>query len=252
MRVLVVEDDRALAQFVQKGLMLEGHTVECAADGEAALWQAELATPDLVVLDLGLPGRDGIEVLEAMRTKLPLTPVLVLSARSTVQDRVRCLDLGADDFMLKPFSFHELMARCRAILRRKERFADPVLRFGSIEMDRLERKVRYGEADLELTGKEYALLEVLVRRQGSCCSRAALLEEVWAGSTDGGTNVVDVYVTYLRRKLAAARPVDPSSGSAIETVRGSGYRLRTERRMADGPALGRREFDQPMELARGA
>jgi DNA-binding response OmpR family regulator len=252
MHVLVVEDDRALAQFLQKGLLLEGHTVDLAGDGEAALQQAEEHAPDLMVLDLGLPERAGTEVLEAMRARAADTPVLVLTGRSHVRERVHCLDMGADDFMLKPFSFHELMARCRAILRRRERGADPLLRFGAIEIDRLQRRVRYGGADLELTGKEYALLEVLVRRQGACCSRIALLAEVWNGTTEGGTNIVDVYVTYLRKKLAAARPADRMSGSAIETVRGSGYRLRPERRMADGPAIGRREGDLPMDLARGA
>lgn len=252
MHVLVVEDDDALAQFLRKGLALEGHRVECVADGESALRQVEEHPPDLMVLDLGLPERDGTEVLAALRERASGTPVLVLTGRSPVQERIRCLDLGADDFMLKPFSFHELMARCRAILRRQERFADPVLRFGAIEIDRMQRRVRYGGTHLELTGKEYALLAALVRRQGMCCSRTALLEEVWSGSTDGGTNIVDVYVTYLRKKLMLAQPADRMHGSAIETVRGSGYRLRTERRMADVPAIGRRVFDMPMELARGA
>jgi DNA-binding response OmpR family regulator len=249
---LVVEDDAALAQFLRKGLELEGHVVMWAEDGDAALRMVEEVVPDLAVLDLGLPGRDGTEVLEALRGRLAATPILVLSGRSHVQERVRCLDLGADDFMLKPFSFHELMARCRAILRRCDRFADPVLRFGGIEIDRMQRKVVYGGAEMELTGKEYALLEALMRKQGACCSRQALLAEVWSGSTEGGTNIVDVYVTYLRRKLMAARPEDRMSGSAIETVRGSGYRLRTERRIAEGPAIGRRAEDQPMELACGA
>jgi DNA-binding response OmpR family regulator len=252
MHVLVVEDDRALAQFLQKGLLLEGHTVDVAGDGETALQKAEEHSPDLMVLDLGLPERDGTQVLEAMHARAAHTPVLVLTGRSHVRERVHCLDMGADDFMLKPFSFHELMARCRAILRRRERTADPALRFGTIEIDRMQRKVRYGGAELELTATEYALLEVLVRRQGACCSRTALLAEVWNGTTEGGTNIVDVYITYLRRKLAAAQPADRTSGSAIETVRGSGYRLRAERRIADGPAIGRREFDQPMELAHGA
>jgi DNA-binding response OmpR family regulator len=252
MQVLIVEDDRALAQFVQKGLSLEGHDVRWAGDGEQALRMLEDQLPDLMVLDLGLPGRDGTEVLEALRVRCSDTAILVLTGRGQVKDRVHCLDLGADDVMLKPFSLHELLARCRALLRRRERFADPVLRFGSIEMDRLERRVRYGGHDLVLTQKEYALLEVLLRRQGACCSRTALLEEVWHGVTEGGTNIVDVYITYLRRKLMQARPDDRTLGSAIETVRGSGYRLRSERRVSNGPSMGRREFDRPMELPRGA
>jgi DNA-binding response OmpR family regulator len=252
MRVLVVEDDRSLGQFLQKGLILEGHTVEWAGDGEAALRYAARQPPELMVLDLGLPELDGVEVLEAMRSLAPDTAVLVLTGRSEMEERLRCLDLGADDVMLKPFSFHELVARCRAILRRRERFADPVLRFQSLALDRMERKVHYGGRELELTTKEFQLLEVLMRRRGECCSRAQLLEEVWKGATEGGTNIVDVYVTYLRKKLALARPEDRTLGSAIETVRGSGYRLRTERRLEDGPAIGRREFDEPMELALGA
>jgi DNA-binding response OmpR family regulator len=252
MRVLVVEDDRSLGQFLQKGLMLEGHAVQWAADGETALRMAEAQAPDLMVLDLGLPECDGLEVLEAMGGRSTGTAVLVLTGRSQMEERLRCLDLGADDFMLKPFSFHELVARCRAILRRRERFADPVLRFQSLELDRMNRKVRYAGDDVELTAKEFQLLEALMRRQGECCSRAALLEEVWSGSTEGGTNIVDVYVTYLRKKLAASRPEERMMGSAIETVRGSGYRLRRERRLEDGLTFGRREFDQPMELARGA
>jgi DNA-binding response OmpR family regulator len=129
MRVLVVEDDRSLGQFLQKGLMLEGHAVQWAADGETALRLAEAQAPDLMVLDLSLPQRDGLEVLEAICGQGAGAAVLVLTGRSQMEERLRCLDLGADDFMLKPFSFHELVARCRAILRRRERFADPVLRF---------------------------------------------------------------------------------------------------------------------------
>lgn len=231
MRVLVVEDDPALAVFLQKGLMLEGHDVDWAADGEAALEMAAQKTPDLMVLDLGLPRRDGTEVLEIMRRSFQDVVVLVLTGRSPVQERVRCLDLGADDFVLKPFSFHELMARCRALLRRRERFADPVLRFGGVEVNRMERTVLYEGVRVDLTVKEFALLEFLMLRRGASCSRAELLSGVWHSSPDAGTNVVDVYVTYLRKKFAAAHPDRDTWNSAIETVRGSGYRLRDKRRI---------------------
>jgi DNA-binding response OmpR family regulator len=225
MRVLVADDDRALGLFLQKGLMLEGHEVEWVGDGDAALSYATLQRPDLMVLDLGLPGLDGTEVLEAMRGRCESTAVLVLTGRSPVEERVRCLNLGADDCLLKPFSFHELSARCRAILRRKERFTDPVLRYGGIELNRLDRRVRYCDAIVELTTKEFLLLEFLLRRKGECASRAELMGEVWQNAPEAGTNVVDVYVNYLRKKLGAAQPEETAS-SVIETVRGRGYRLR--------------------------
>jgi DNA-binding response OmpR family regulator len=231
MYVLVVEDDPALAVFLQKGLMLEGHDVDWAADGEAALEMAEQQTPDLMVLDLGLPRRDGTEVLEIMRSSFQDVVILVLTGRSLVQERVRCLDLGADDFVLKPFSFHELMARCRALLRRRERFADPVLRFGGVELNRVERTVLYEGARVDLTVKEFALLEFMMLRRGASCSRAELLNGVWNSTPGASTNVVDVYVTYLRKKFAAAHPDQEAWNSAIETVRGAGYRLRDKRRV---------------------
>jgi DNA-binding response OmpR family regulator len=242
MRVLVVEDDRALGLFMQKRLILEGHDVGWVCDGDAALADAALHPPDLMVLDLGLPHRDGTEVLKAMRRDFEGTAVLVLSGRSQVAERVRCLDLGADDFVLKPFSFHELLARCRGLLRRRDRFADPVLRFGGVELDRLQRTVRYEGVAIDLTVREFRLLEFLMQRKGRCCSRAELLSEVWHSALDSGTNIVDVYVTYLRRKLAASHPGDKSAASAIETVRGQGYRLRDQR--------GVHRIDSPMELKR--
>lgn len=229
MRVLVVEDDPALAVFLQKGLMLEGHEVERAGDGESALEIAAQQAPDLVVLDLGLPCRDGSEVLAILRRDVPSSLVLVLTGRSAVQERVRCLDLGADDFVLKPFSFHELMARCRALLRRRDRFADPVLRFGGVDMNRMERTVSCNGMRVELTAKEFALFEFLMLRRGATCSRAELLSEIWHSTPEAGTNVVDVYITYLRKKLAAAHPVDGTWISVIETVRGLGYRVRDRR-----------------------
>jgi DNA-binding response OmpR family regulator len=226
MRVLVVDDDRALGLFLQKGLKSEGHDVEWVGDGDAALERATVFEPDLMVLDLGLPKRDGIQVLEAMRGKFEKTSVLVLTGRSQVEERVRCLNLGADDCLMKPFSFHELSARCRAILRRKVRFEDPVLRFGGIEMDRMDRKVSRGGKAIVLTAKEFALLEFLLQRQGECCARAELLTQVWGMAPDAETNVVDVYVNYLRRKLNIRPGTVATKSSVIETVRGRGYRLR--------------------------
>lgn len=225
MQVLIVEDDAALGVFLQKGLKLEGHDVEWVGDGEAALHWMEERRPDLVVLDLSLPKRDGIEVLAAMQGRYDGTAVLVLTGRSLTEERVRCLDLGADDCMLKPFSFHELNARCRALLRRKERFADPVLRHGDVEVNRMERRVTRSGTAVDLTVKEFSLLEYLIQRQGRCCSRAELLESVWQMSPDAGTNVVDVYVNYLRKKLGPLGMNDDGGHGVIETVRGEGYRM---------------------------
>ena len=225
MRVLVVEDDRALGLFLQKGLMLEGHTVEWVGDGDAAVEYASAYQPDLMVLDLGLPGRDGLEVLGELRGRFAQTSVLVLTDRNEVQEPIRCLNLGADDCLLKPFSFHELTARCRAILRRKEQFVDPVLRSGAVELNRMDRSVRRDGAEVELTVKEFALLEFLLQHADQCCSRGELLEVVWNMAPDTTTNVVDVYINYLRRKLAAAHPDGQSSAAGIETMRGKGYRL---------------------------
>ncbi len=159
MRVLIVEDDAALGLFLQKGLKLEGHEVAWVGDGVAGLEQVEAFRPDLMVLDLSLPRKDGTDVLEEMRGKYDDTAVLVLTGRSMVEERVKCLNLGADDCLLKPFSFHELTARCRALLRRRERFADPVLRHGDVELNRMERRVTRNGRAVELTAKEFSLLE---------------------------------------------------------------------------------------------
>ncbi|WP_263365563.1 response regulator transcription factor [Edaphobacter bradus] len=225
MRVLIVEDDAALGLFLQKGLKLEGHEVAWVGDGEAALERVESFRPDLMVLDLSLPRKDGTEVLEDLRGRYDGMAVLVLTGRSMVEERVKCLNLGADDCLLKPFSFHELTARCRALLRRKERFADPMLRHGDVALNRMERRVtRMGHA-VELTVKEFSLLEYLMQRSGRCCSRAELLREVWQMSPDAGTNVVDVYINYLRKKLGAVGAESDAVFAVIETVRGEGYRM---------------------------
>jgi len=231
MRVLVVEDDASLALFLQKGLTLEGHEVDWVGDGETALVRAEEYQPDLIVLDLSLPKKDGTEVLAEIRGRSDGAAVLVLTGRSHVDERVKCLNLGADDCLLKPFSFHELTARCRALLRRREQFADPVLRHGDVELNRMERKVSRSGRAVELTVKEFSLLEFLLQRRGRCCTRSELLREVWQMSPDAGTNVVDVYVNYLRRKLGAAAG-DGDGYAVIETVRGEGYRMGGAAKMA--------------------
>jgi DNA-binding response OmpR family regulator len=228
MRVLVVEDDRSLGAFLKTGLALEGHRVDWSEDGEAALMSLAANHPDLVLLDLSLPKRDGMEVLAEMRGAHNDAAVLVLSGRNELNARVQCLDMGADDFLLKPFSFSELRARCRALLRRRMQFADPVLRHEDLEMHRIEHKVTRAGRDISLTAKEFALLEYLLLHQGECVSRSQLLSDVWQMAERTGTNVVDVYVNYVRRKLddAGRDAMGFGAGSGmIETVRGAGYRL---------------------------
>jgi DNA-binding response OmpR family regulator len=231
MRVLIVEDDAALGLFLQKGLKLEGHDVTWVGDGESAVAHAEEHRPDLIVLDLSLPRKDGTEVLAELSGRFDETAVLVLTGRSQVEERVKCLNLGADDCLLKPFSFHELTARCRALLRRKEQFADPVLRHGDVELNRMERRVTRGGRLIDLTVKEFCLLEFLMMRRGQCCSRSELLKEVWQMSPDAGTNVVDVYINYLRRKLSSTMLDGDVGYNVIETVRGEGYQMGGARKL---------------------
>jgi len=218
MRVLVVEDEPSLGAFLRAGMELEGYCTEWAQDGDTALEKAATHHPDLVLLDLGLPKRDGMEVLAELRVRHDDAAVLVLSGRNELGARVRCLDMGADDYLLKPFSFAELKARCRALLRRRHQFADPVLRCGDLELHRVEHKVTRGGRPICLTATEFSLLEYLLLHKGECVSRSQLLAEVWQMQGYVGTNVVDVYVNYLRRKV-------DEGGELIETVRGSGYRL---------------------------
>ncbi len=219
MRVLVVEDDRPLGAFLRQGLELEGHQVDWVEDGEAALVRVAETIPDLMVLDLSLPRRDGVEVLRELRDRQYDSSVLVLTGRNNLEARVQCLDLGADDCLLKPFSYSELMARCRALLRRRRQSADPVLRHDDLELHRIEHRVSRAGKIIALTAKEFALLEYLLMHKGECVLRSQLLSDVWHMPSETGTNIVDVYVNYLRRKL------DGEGGSLIETVRGMGYRL---------------------------
>jgi DNA-binding response OmpR family regulator len=224
---LIVEDDVALGSFLAKGLKLEGHDVDLVGDGETGLQHALENRPDLMVLDLSLPHKDGMQVLEEMHDRFSATSVLVLTGRIGVEDRVRCLNLGADDYLMKPFSFSELNARCRALLRRRVQFADPTLRAGGVELNRMDRTVTRDGRPLELTSKEFALLEYLMQARGRICLRNDLLRDVWQASPAPGTNVVDVYVNYLRKKLGAARLERYGNVAGpdrvIETVRGEGY-----------------------------
>jgi DNA-binding response OmpR family regulator len=212
-------------------LKLDGHEVALVADGEAALACAAILRPDLVVLDLGLPRKDGMEVLAEMAQRFRSTSVLVLTGRAEMEERVRCLELGADDVVLKPFSFHELRARLKALCRRRSQFEDQVLRFGDLEMDRAERRLTQAGREVELTATEFSLLESLLRRRGErVCSRTELLREVWRMPAETGTNIVEVYINYLRKKLGS-KPCQESgkatvgSQSVIRTVRGEGYVL---------------------------
>ncbi len=220
MRILVVEDDAPLASFLRKGLEAEHYAVDIAADGELAREMALASDYDLLILDLNLPKLDGIAVLDSVRPQKPSLRVLVLTARSRVEDRVQSLDTGADDCLIKPFSFTELSARVRALLRRESRTPGAVLRVADLELDRVERKVQRNGKPVELTSKEFALLEYLMRNAGRRVTRAMIVEHVWNLSFDTTTNIVDVYINYLRKKIDGDR-----FPHLIHTIRGVGYEL---------------------------
>lgn len=222
MRVMIAEDDPALGMFLTRGLEAEGHRVRVVADGASACETFRHDLPDLTILDLNLPVLDGEQALEQMRRIDVDLPVLILTGRQEVDTRVRCLDRGADDFMTKPFSLHELRARCRALLRRK-REARLLLRAGDLELDRMEHSARRAGETITLTNKEFALLEHLMLNRGQCVSRVELLDSVWRMEPAQTTNIVDVYVNYLRRKLK-----DPAPGRILRTVRGQGYVVPSE------------------------
>jgi len=222
MRLLVAEEDQALALFLRRGLEADGYRVRLAFDGAAAVEEFRRELPDLTILDLSLPAKDGEQALAEMRGVDADLPVLVLTARQEVETRVRCLDLGADDLMVKPFSLYELRARCRVLLRRK-REARLVLRAGDLELNRLDHSAMRTGKQVELTNKEFALLEHLLLHRGHCISRAEMLDSVWKMEPAQTTNIVDVYVNYLRRKLQ-----DPPPGRLIRTVRGQGYMVPVE------------------------
>jgi two-component system, OmpR family, response regulator len=218
MRLLVVEDDEKLARAVTRGLRAEGYGVDLTADGDTALTQAAVYDYDGIVLDVMLPGRGGLDVCRVLRERGCWAPVLMLTARGGIDDRIGGLDSGADDYLVKPFDFGELLARVRAMLRRAPVERPPLLTVGDLTVDPATHEVTRGGAPVDLTAREFALLEHLARRPGEVVSRTQLLDHVWDENFMGSMNVVDVYVGYLRRKLGR---------DLIRTVRGVGFILET-------------------------
>jgi len=235
MRILIAEDDEALAKFVRQGLESEHYSVDVFADGEQARTAATDLEYDVVILDLNLPKVDGVSILRHLRLKKPSLPVLVLTQRTRVEDRVQCLDTGADDYLAKPFSFSELSARIRALVRRSHLPSESVLAVGDLRLDRVAHLVERAGRRIELTTKEFSLLEYLMLNAGRRVTRSMIIEHVWNLTFDTTTNVVDVYINYLRRKVDDGHPV-----KLIHTVRGVGYELSGpgEARRSEVPADG--------------
>ena len=223
MRLLIVEDEDRMAALLKRGLEEEGHAVDVAGSGPDGLWMATENPYDAVVLDVMLPGFDGFELCRRLRQQEIWTPVLMLTARDEIGDRVKGLDVGADDYLTKPFSLLELAARLRALGRRDDRARPTMLELRDLRLDPTTKRAWRGEAELELSPKEFALLELFLRHQGAVLSRTQIIDAVWDFGYDGGSNIVDQYVNYLRRKID--KPFDRHD---LETVRGMGYRLRSE------------------------
>ena len=223
MRILVVEDDRKVASFIRKGLTEDGYAVDVASDGETGLAMGLDRLHDVIVLDVMLPGKPGFQVVRELRQAKVATPVLLLTARDAVEDKVQGLDAGADDYLTKPFAFAELLARVRALLRRGTAARAPVLQVADLTLDPATRTVTRGGEAITLTNREFALLEYLLRNAGRGLTRTMIAEHVWDYSFDSATNVIDVYVNYLRKKIDAGR--EPK---LIHTVRGVGYVLKAD------------------------
>jgi two-component system OmpR family response regulator len=221
MRVLVVEDEVRMAALIRRGLEEDGYAVDIAATGPDGLWQAREFGYDAIVLDVMLPGADGFQVCRQLREAGRWSPILMLTARDGVDDRIRGLDVGADDYLTKPFSFGELAARVRALIRRGGVDRPTVLRVGDLVLDPASRRAWRGDDELTLSTKEFALLELFLRHPDQVLSRTTILEHVWDFAYDGVSNIIDQYVSYLRRKIDK-----PYGSELLETVRGAGYRLR--------------------------
>jgi two-component system OmpR family response regulator len=222
MRVLVVEDEAKLARLLVRGLLEEGHVADATGRGEEAVWMAKAAPYDAIVLDVMLPGSNGFDICRALREKGVWTPVLMLTARDAVEDRIEGLDAGADDYLVKPFSFEELLARLRALTRRVAGERPVVLEVDDLRLDPAAHRAWRGDAELDLSAKEFALLELFMRNAGSVLTRDQLLGGAWDMAFETRSNVIDVYVRYLREKIDR-----PHGRDSLETVRGVGYRLRS-------------------------
>ncbi len=234
--ILIVEDDEPVLSFLRQGFEGEGYTVDVAQDGDSAKRLAAAHPHDLIILDLNLPQVDGVEVLKHVHGAKARVPVLVLSSRREVEHRVSTLDLGADDYLPKPFAFSELSARVRALLRRSGEMFDPTLRIDDLELHRIARTAKRGGRQIELTPKELALLEYLLENGGECVTRTMIIEHVWKMSPDTVSNVVDVYINYLRKKIDG-----PSDRRLIHTLRGAGYSIGLKK--PDRPVSGKKACD---------
>ncbi|MBI1806624.1 MAG: heavy metal response regulator transcription factor [Ignavibacteria bacterium] len=223
MKILVVEDEQKVAKFLQQGLEEEHYAVKVASDGEQGTVSATTETFDLIILDIFLPKRDGISLLKEIRSKQITTPVLMLTAKSSVDNKIEGLDSGADDYLTKPFAFAELLARVRALLRRGGVEKSTMLKVADLQLDTVAHKAKRGEKLIELTGKEYALLEYFMRNVNRVLTRTIISEHIWNYNFDTGTNVVDVYINHLRSKVD-----DGFEKKLLQTVRGVGYVLKDE------------------------
>ena len=222
-RILIIEDDQAILKILQRGLAYEGYTVDTAVEGRSGLMLAREHQPDLVILDWMLPGMDGLEVCHRLRTSSGSVPILMLTAKDTVQDRVQGLDAGADDYLVKPFNLDELLARVRALLRRTQPERVPVLKFADLSLDTGSRQASRESRVIQLTAKEYELLELFLRHPRQVLTREVIFDRVWGYDFGGESNVLEVYIRYLRQKLET-----DEEHRLLHTVRGVGYVLREE------------------------
>jgi two-component system copper resistance phosphate regulon response regulator CusR len=220
MRLLIVEDDKKVGAFLERGLREENYAVDVCRNGSDALYLVQLNSYDVVILDIMLPGKDGFSVCREMRENDILVPIIMLTAKDTLEDKITGLTEGADDYLTKPFSFEELLARIRALLRRSQDYKTKVLRVADLEMDPLRRIVTRAGKKITLTGKEYALLEYLMRNQGRVLSQSMIIEHVWNMDYEGASNVVNVYINHLRQKVDKGAQIQ-----LIKTIRGHGYQI---------------------------
>ncbi|HHW57919.1 MAG TPA: response regulator transcription factor [Clostridia bacterium] len=221
MRILIVDDEENLVNALYKALKEEGYSVDIAQDGLEGLEYAKMNVYDVIILDIMLPGMDGIKILENLRNEGINTPVLMLTAKDATEDKVKGLDTGADDYMTKPFELCELMARIRALLRREAPTKSPILKLADLELNTLTRQVKRGDKEITLTSKEFALLEYMMRNAGRVLTRTQIADHIWDYEFDGFSNIIDVYIRYLRKKID-----DDFENKLIHTIRGSGYCLK--------------------------